>query len=359
MTHPAHHLTELIAYLTCTHRTTIDSKNTLINLAARHHVLPLLAKKTRRPDISKATQLQNLQQLALLKSVVTELEKSSLPFFVLKGLPLAQQLYGDIGLRPSSDLDLLIKPDDFEPVNRLLIHIGFKAIRPIGKKCSRGFFLWQKDMTYAHPNHPVKIDLHWRFDRNPSWNPIAFNLLWQHHETVNISGITLPVLGKNDNLLYLCQHGAKHGWSTLKWLQDIVNFCEAYTIDWPVLWQQAKRRHVTRPLLQAFMLIERLYGKKPLLFTPTISKREKRCLTKVTNHAMHYLTTTQEFTGTHLHRIRYHWQLCRYWRYKVDSYRVICWRHATWWQQHRLPTWAFGCMYIAESLILLYELIRK
>ena len=357
MTHPSH-LTDLIAYLTCTHCSITDAKkNTLINLAAHHHVLPLLAIKIERPDISKTTQLHNLQQLAILKSVATELEKNGLPFFVLKGLPLAQQLYGDIGLRPSSDIDLLIRPSDFKQVHRLLIHIGFQATRPSRKIC-RGFFLWQKDMTYTHPDHPSKVDLHWRFDRNPSWNQIDFEALWQQHETATMSGVTLPVLGKNDNLLYLCQHGAKHGWSTLKWLQDIVDFCETYTIDWPTLWQQAKRKHVTRPLLQALMLIEQLYG-KPLPFKPTFTAKEQKHLAQLTLHAKQYLTATNAFTGTHLHRITYHWQLCHYWRYKLDSYRVICWRHATWWQKRHLPTWAFGCVYVAEPVILLFELIRR
>ena len=351
------HLNDLITHLTRAHCSTIDSKNTLINLAARHHVLPLLAKKTQQPNISRATQLHNLQQLALLKRIVTELDKNDLSFFVLKGLPLAQQLYGDIGLRPSSDIDLLIRQNDFAQVHHLFIHIGFQAIRP-SKKICHGFYLWQKDMTYTHPKHPIKIDLHWRFDRNPSWNQIDFEALWQQHEIVTLSGVNIPVLGKHDNLLYLCQHGAKHGWSTLKWLQDIVDFCEVYTINWPTLWQQAKRQHVTLPLLQALMLIERLYG-KPLPFTPNLTKKEQQRLTKLTHHARRYLTATEEFTGTHLHRIRYHWQLCGYWRYKLDSYRVICWRHATWWQKKHLPIWAFGCVYVAEPVILLFELLRR
>ena len=278
------------------------------------------------------------------------LTQFQLPFLVLKGLPLAQQLYGDIALRPSSDIDVLIKPGDFQQTHEILLSQGFQVIRPTN--CiNRHFFLWQKDMTYTHPDHPFKIDLHWRLDRNPSWNQIDFTTLWQQHETVTISGINIPVLGKHDNLLYLCQHGAKHGWSNLKWLQDIVDFCQAYTLDWPALWQQANSKRVTRPLLQAVMLIEKLYD-KPLPFTTKLSTKEHKILQKLVSHAYQYLSLKNAFVGTHAHRIKYHWQLCHYWRYKLDSYRVICWRHATWWQEKRLPAWAFGLVYVLEPLIL-------
>ena len=54
-----------------------------------------------------------------------------MPFLILKGLPLAQAYYGDLGLRVLCDLDLMTKAEDFKPAVEIFGKRGMFRITPI------------------------------------------------------------------------------------------------------------------------------------------------------------------------------------------------------------------------------------
>ena len=52
---------------------------------------------------------------------------------VLKGPAIARSVYGDIGLRPISDLDLLLTERDAVPALRVLGGIGYDVDLPVSE----------------------------------------------------------------------------------------------------------------------------------------------------------------------------------------------------------------------------------
>lgn len=67
----------------------------------------------------------------------------------------------------------------------------------------------------------IKVEIHWRLNPGPGREP-SFNELWERKA---ISSITtnqpIYILGNMDLFLFLVSHGARHGWSRLRWLEDI------------------------------------------------------------------------------------------------------------------------------------------
>ncbi|MEH6534448.1 MAG: nucleotidyltransferase family protein, partial [Photobacterium frigidiphilum] len=47
--------------------------------------------------------------------------------YSFKGFELAQQLYGDLALRHSNDIDMLVKPEHYERARVVLADIGFTS----------------------------------------------------------------------------------------------------------------------------------------------------------------------------------------------------------------------------------------
>ena len=67
----------------------------------------------------------------------------------------------------------------------------------------------------------VKLEVHWRLNPGPAKEP-TFNELWER-KRISILLTDSPVyfLGREDLFLFLVTHGARHGWSRLRWLVDI------------------------------------------------------------------------------------------------------------------------------------------
>lgn len=140
------------------------------------------------------------------------------PLF-LKGPILATDLYGDISLRTSGDLDVLIPIEDLERAEQLLIDEGYIKDEYIQSVLND--WKWRHHhFTYFHPKEGIKLEIHWRLNPAPTKEP-AFKELWDKKRVSTITKYPVFILGKEDLFLFLVTHGARHGWSRLRWLFDI------------------------------------------------------------------------------------------------------------------------------------------
>jgi Uncharacterised nucleotidyltransferase len=56
---------------------------------------------------------------------------------------------------------------------------------------------------------------------NPHLLPGEFDAIWSDHETVRVGQTVIATLSRHCLALYLCAHGAGHGWERLRWLTDL------------------------------------------------------------------------------------------------------------------------------------------
>jgi hypothetical protein len=61
-------------------------------------------------------------------------------------------------------------------------------------------------------------------------------------------------------LLFLSEHGTRHGWCRLKWLADLPQLLEGREWDWPAVLAKAREANALGSLLTALALAERLFG---------------------------------------------------------------------------------------------------
>ncbi|HZH61908.1 MAG TPA: nucleotidyltransferase family protein [Metabacillus sp.] len=147
----------------------------------------------------------------------------------LKGPVIAHDLYGDISLRTSSDLDFLIPIDDLEKAEAILGNQGYEKVDYIETVLND--WKWRHHhVTYFHPVKRIKLEIHWRLNPGPGVEP-KFNHLWDRKMQSKLTNYPVYLLGKEDLFLFLVSHGARHGWSRLRWLLDIHQLTEQ-EIDW-------------------------------------------------------------------------------------------------------------------------------
>ncbi len=153
----------------------------------------------------------------VLSDVISKLD--DVAFAVLKGIPLARELYGDATMRSSSDIDLLVAPADVSASIALLGELGFVARGEPDVDANR-------EVELVHAEHGLLIDLHWRiaFPWVPA--PDATDLLGRRTQ-IYLDGGRIPVLARPDRLLHLALHFHDHvGFA--KGLLDIAAFVDAH-----------------------------------------------------------------------------------------------------------------------------------
>ena len=166
--------------------------------------------------------LQELAMAAELGRLIHSLTTAGLKPVVLKGVSVAVQAYGRLGLRQNRDIDLLVRPAEVMPALTCLAGLGYTAFEPPDAFDPQAFVAWgkrHKDVALRKgPFGPI-VELHWRlFDVERSANG---------HEQISLSSVHLPGVGEilclapTTALIYMCEHGAEHAWSRLKWLADL------------------------------------------------------------------------------------------------------------------------------------------
>ncbi|MFY0803772.1 nucleotidyltransferase family protein [Peribacillus frigoritolerans] len=207
-----------------------------LQLAWHHRVYPLIYSKLKKADdnrippyviktLYKEFKKNTLQMLHLsgeMEKVSELFTENQIRLLYLKGPAIASDIYGDISLRTSKDLDILISITDLKRAEELLLSIGYeKEVDPNVDPNFLNEWKWRSHhVVYFHPQKNIQLEIHWRLQPLPHKEP-KYNELWERKRISNLTSYPVYFLGKEDLLLYLISHGARHGWFRLRWLLDI------------------------------------------------------------------------------------------------------------------------------------------
>jgi hypothetical protein len=203
---------------------------------------------------------QNMLAYHLLGQILEHLQKCETRVLLLKGIYLADQIYGDIGLRPMGDLDLLVPRLEFRSSLTRLREMGFVFKRP--------YIVEADDIVYFHApslfKDEIELELHWDLVLPSSPVQIDIQGLWERARPITLENGQAWALAPEDLLLYLCIHAAYgHEFRTqLRSLVDIAKVIQHFgsSIVWDTLVDTALRWKASRGVYLCFLLVEELLG---------------------------------------------------------------------------------------------------
>jgi hypothetical protein len=131
--------------------------------------------------------------------------------------------YGDLGVKQSWDIDLLVSPDHAAAGRGLLERLGYVLQRPVldDREFER-FVPFANECVFFNAQLGTSVELHWRLAQNESLL-VGIDVRSPSQE-VEFGGGKVRTLADAPLFLFLCAHGAVHGWSRLKWLADLAAF---------------------------------------------------------------------------------------------------------------------------------------
>jgi hypothetical protein len=212
--------------------------------------------------------VRNLHLAGELLRLTALLERGGVAPLALKGPALAMAAYGAIVLRQFTDLDLLVRKREAARAVEILGSDGYapRAGHELADLERPGTY----EIAMARAGALTDIDLHWRLI--PPYFPLALDSedLWRRAVRIEIEDAAVLTLAPADHLLYLCAHGAKHGWQALGGICDLaelIRVCSRRSpsaslptpsIDWDELSARAEQTGAHRALGLGMILAHEL-----------------------------------------------------------------------------------------------------
>jgi len=219
-----------------------------------HEVLPLLTVTLRRlaaqapipaPWLAQAqrryyaTMLRNTALADELLHILAAFRQAGVAALPVKGLVLAETLYGSLALRPLGDLDVLVRPADLPRARAALGELGFAQAKEPGYE--NAYHPYHDPPYYRRAvGGPICLELHWGL-----WASHFFQLetdaLWRRAVPAQIHGATLSILSPEDTLLHLAIHRSRSA-LRLRFVCDVGELLRRHraTLDWEYLLAQAQ-----------------------------------------------------------------------------------------------------------------------
>lgn len=166
-----------------------------------------------------------------LGDVLDGLGASSIDVMPVKGLVIADRLYGDIAARPCADLDVLVRPRDLPRARETLRGIGFRQRPAPGYKALAHQFhdpAWGRGTGADH----VRLELHWALWAD-SDQRLGTAGLWDRAVDATLLDRSIRSLSLEDTLLHLAIHRTRSA-LRLRWVVDVAELVRHHgaSLDW-------------------------------------------------------------------------------------------------------------------------------
>ncbi|MDQ1330599.1 MAG: hypothetical protein QG578_863, partial [Thermodesulfobacteriota bacterium] len=170
---------------------------------------------------------KNILTLNATGKILDVFNKAGINVIVMKGAALAETAYGNLALRPMSDVDLLVKKEDLNQINEQLKNLGyFPADRSFDDVDFNSTYLTSLDYRNPRANTP-SFHIHWHFVNSAIPNesyigPIKIGDIWHDAVRANIAGTETLVMSPHHLVIHLAEHALRVTHS----LSKLIYFCD-------------------------------------------------------------------------------------------------------------------------------------
>ena len=305
----------------------------LIRLAADHGVSSLLYQSLiSMGDSAAPTEaLQSLRRrhdvnvhkcLFLTRELVRVLDNlDSLGIEVMpyKGVVLSQTLYGDMALRQSGDMDLLVHASDLPRIKKNVCELGYTPHLTLSEAAERAYLRSGYECAFDYAGGHNLLELQWALQ--PNFYSVDFDLsgVFRRAMTVSVAGRQAKTPSPEDLLLILSLHAAKHVWGRLIWLCDIAQATKRPDLNWDWITSQAKALGIERIMHVSLLLA------KSLLRAEIPSSPNSTLLSDAASHTLADSIRIEMANGVscNVESLDYFWLMMRLRERRADRLRFL------------------------------------
>ena len=205
-----------------------------------------------------------MRQFNQFRQMAEALAAKGVEIMVLKGAVLAEELYSDIGLRPLSDIDILMREEDWPAAYGVLKNLGYCSPETEFSEIPPKFTHYD---VAGHIQYvlPDRTCLEFQFDLfTLGIGMVDIAGVWERSRQATVAGVRVRALSSEDQLLHLAVHANRHGCTKLKWLVDIYETLRQNSkgLDWDLIAAIASREKVSASVYSTLTHVERFFGER-------------------------------------------------------------------------------------------------
>jgi len=243
----------------------------LLTAANHHGMIPLLhahlhsinaelVPTTVRSRLKQQSlsQTQNVLHLVAKQiKLYRQLKQNNVRVAIFKGPVLSQMAYGELSLRQSGDIDVLISRDDFDRTRQVLESLGYQMTPSLTHAQLTSHLRSHCEIQFVRDDWFTVVDLHWALAPKNFVFKLETDEVLARLQRVEVAGVEIGTLGTEDLILYLSMHGAKHLWRAIEWISSLGELIRsAESIAWETVVERAEKAHATRMLGLGLRLVE-------------------------------------------------------------------------------------------------------
>jgi hypothetical protein len=292
---------------------------TMVEKALHHGVAELLCRSLRDlpaaeipEDLLDAagTFLENAEArgsvlVAQLFDILDVLAAEGIPALPFKGPALGVLAHGSATIRPSRDIDILVRKSDMDRTVTALGRLGYRLGESLSPRIMAACYeSYGQDILFATGR--TAVEPHWAFVPSALAVDVDMNDIWSRASPLGIAGRVVHSLSLEDMLLMACLHGSKEKWWRLLWVADVAALIRRHpALDWNALMERAERAGIGRMLLLGLALAEDLFSSALPAAVSSAIRRDPTCLRLVQQSKQHLFAPGAP-EGSFQHVSRYH-----------------------------------------------------
>jgi hypothetical protein len=239
--------------------------NNLKNIPERHQIPDEIIEDL-KSDYRKNL-VRNTIIFAKLDRVLAAFEKHRIQIIPIKGAAFTREIYGDIGLRPMSDIDILVKRADVYHAENVVHELGYKQV---GKTDYHNGYINGDDNFY--------LEIHWAVasPKHPSLIRAVDSKLigtwWSRALPYNSKFQNILSLNPVDRIYLLASHFFKHRFIRPNKVFDsrgaLIQLCDMYNvtnyykndIDWEKLKIKSRQIGLYKIVGVTLAIVKEIFG---------------------------------------------------------------------------------------------------
>jgi hypothetical protein len=151
---------------------------------------------------------------------------------LLKGMSITKDIFEDLGQRSMSDIDILIKPCELDPIEKILVSEGYKTIHASKWRANNFKTVFQKKVDLSF----VVIEVHTKILYTFDFQDTSLRKYCKTYRKLSVS----------DEFFHLIAHlSFQHTFLYLHWMLDLELYYKKFSeqIDWERVFFLAKQHH--------------------------------------------------------------------------------------------------------------------
>ncbi len=256
----------------------------LVDLAEKHRLTPILYNylvqhhhglnenlMSNIKELAREHALKSLNLQSELLKICNKFNQQHISYMTIKGPQLSHFLYDDASRRVCVDLDLFLQnKDQFLKATAILQESGYR--RTNYPEDSSRFRKWifnigKHESIFINRTSRTIIDLHTRPVGNTLFSARFHRHFFSETQSYEMNGIQIDVPSIIHYFIFLCHHGAVHGYSSLHWLADICWFYRRYPLPPEELLKTSEIFRLKRHILLTLFILHNYCG---IEFSPDI-----------------------------------------------------------------------------------------